>query len=239
MQVLVIGASGLVGGACFKVLSLNKKFNVKGTYRNFTTEKNRFIHFDPMIEESLELLLEKWDAVIHTGALTHVDLCETEIEKSYAQTVHSTDLIIAALKQNNPAAHFIYISTDYVFDGANGPYSENALTNPLNVYGKHKLEAENLALGMRHSAVIRVTNVYGEEERNKNFVSRLIKQLQLNESAILKAPVDQFATPVNAIDIAKMIEIIIEQKAVGIFHAAGYDYYNRYQLIQKGIVIFS
>lgn len=77
----------------------------------------------------------------------------------------------------------VYISTDYVFDGQHGPYQEADAVRPLSIYAKHKLEAEQLVIqASPENLVLRVTNVYGHEERNKNFVSRIVQQCVAGQS---------------------------------------------------------
>ena len=238
MKILVIGASGLVGGACYNLLSRKDGNQVTGTYRSFSPANRQLKFLDSADTNSLEILNEPWEVVIHTGALTNVDLCEQEPEKSYQETFLSTKIIIEKLKDNK-RVHFIYISTDYVFDGVSGPYREDSETNPVNVYGRHKLETEMMILAeLSNSAAVRITNVYGEEARNKNYVARLINQLQNNEKFEIKVPVDQFATPIYSYDVARVIELIIEKGLTGIFHAAGSDYFNRYQLVKKVLEYF-
>ena len=131
-------------------------------------------------------------------------------------------------------ARLVYISTDYVFDGEDGPYSEDADVNPINAYGKHKLEAEQLVLAeVPNSLVIRITNVYGDEERGKNFIARLVTNAIKGEPMDLKLPIDQFATPVNAYDIARVIYLLLRDKKSGIYNASGSDYVNRFQLATR------
>ena len=239
MKILIIGASGLVGGACYNFFYSKYGNSVKGTYRNYISLNRKFEYFDPAQNTSTEILLQNWDVIIHTAALTNVDMCEKEIEISYKETVLSTAIIINKLKLSNPDAIIIYISTDYVFDGRGGPYKEDSIPNPINIYGKHKLESEKMILNNFHnSAIVRVTNVYGEEDRNKNFIARKIMQIKEGGSFEIKASTDQFATPVYAYDIARVIDVIIEKKLVGIFHASGSDYFNRFQLVSKVLEYF-
>ena len=239
MNILIIGASGLVGNACFDLFHSKYGESVKGTYRNYISPKHKFEYFDPSDNVSTDILLQNWDVIINTAALTNVDLCEREIDKSYKETVISTKVIVDKVKIFNHKVKMIYISTDYVFDGVNGPYHEESIPNPINIYGKHKLEAEKLISDNFHNyAIVRITNVYGEEDRNKNFIARLILQLKEANTFEIKTPTDQFATPVYSYDIARVIDVIIEKKQNGIFHAAGSDYFNRFQLVSKVLEYF-
>src|SRR5690606_41675199 len=88
--------------------------------------------------------LWKPDVIVHCGALTHVDYCETNQEESYQKTVVSTHNLVAIAKACG--SRFVYLSTDYVFDGEHGPYRETDPVNPISIYGAHKLQAEQYAL---------------------------------------------------------------------------------------------
>ena len=169
------------------------------------------------------------NVIVHCGALTHVDYCEQNEAESYEKTVVSTQNMIELSKTLN--AKLVFISTDYIFDGNDGPYEETATTNPISIYGKHKLEAEQAVLNANQTnLVLRITNVYGDEERGKNFVSRMIDQIFEQQKLNLRLPIDQYATPINAADIARCLYLLINDGKSGIYNIAGTDYMNRIQL---------
>lgn len=231
MKVLVVGASGLVGAHCFRYFK-EKNIEVVGTYRNFKVANTFF--FDPSLENCFDFLKEnafKPDAIIHCGALTNVDYCEDNQEESYNLTVKSTERITNYCILNK--IKLIYLSTDYVFDGLSGPYLETEHTNPINVYGKHKKEAEKIVQESGNYLIVRITNVYGEEQRSKNFIAHLLNVINSGIDKTFKLPFDQFATPVYAGDIAKMIYLLLVENKNGIYNLSSTDYYSRYQLAKK------
>lgn len=236
MKVLIVGASGLVGGACYKLFEEDGRFEATGTYRTYRGSIPGLHFFDPATEDPFKDLDTNWDFIIHTGALTNVDLCEKEVELSYHSTVLSTKKILDFA--NNIGSKIVYISTDYVFDGSRGPYTEDDPVHPLNMYGKHKLEAEQIVLSGKGSLVVRVTGVYGDEERGKNFIGRLIGMAISKEEHQLLVPQDQFATPINAMDIARAIMQLIKNGKAGIYHLASTDIFSRYQLSKKVLQYF-
>jgi len=237
MKIFIIGASGLVGSHC---LSFFKSigWEVLGTHLNFPTDDTEKFNFS---SDDVEQFLKDFnfipDAIVHCAALTNVDYCEHNIEESYSKTVFPTKKIVEYCQRNQ--TYLAYISTDYVFDGLKGPYTEEAPVNPLNIYGKHKLECEKEVSKLSNHLILRITNVYGEEERSKNFISRLVSDLQNGVQKSLNLPYDQFATPIYAGDIAKMIQRLIEDRKYGIYHLSGSDYYNRYQLAKKILSYFN
>jgi len=232
MNVLIIGASGLVGGNCLKHFSEQAKVRVIGTYFSYQTgELSYFDTLNPENPENFDVDAFSPDVVVHCGALTHVDYCEANVEESYEKTVRSTINVIALCKKFN--AKMVFISTDYVFDGEDGPYDEEAAVNPLGVYAKHKLDAERTVLKeLPESIVIRITNVYGDEERKKNFVIRIIDQILEGQKLTLKLPVDQYATPVNAWDVARAIFLLITDSKSGIYNINSTDFVNRVELVE-------
>lgn len=237
MKVFISGASGLVGGNCLNYFK-SIGWEVIGSHRTFPT--NNTVFFDTLnlaAPENFDLAAYAPDIIIHCGALTHVDYCESNEEESYEKNVIATERLIKMA--NSCKAKFVFLSTDYVFDGQSGPYREDAPVAPLSVYGKHKLKAEELIQEkLDRYLILRVTNVYGDEERNKNFIARIIQQCEEGKSITLKLPYDQFANPTNARDIAKAIVVLLEANKNGIYHIGGTDYMNRISLALKVLQYF-
>lgn len=229
MRVLIIGASGLVGSNCLNYFTKNNHECV-GTYFSYAAKDTVFYDtLSPSNSKNFDIDKLKPEVIIHCGALTHVDYCESHEEESYQQTVQSTQNIIDIARKYS--SKIVFISTDYIFDGNNGPYDEEAQARPISVYGQHKWQAEQLiAHSQLKHIIIRVTNLYGDEERGKNFVSRIIEQIEQGKHLTLKLPIDQYATPVNAKDIARSILLLLEDQKQGIYNIASTDYMNRVQL---------
>ncbi len=227
-KVFIAGASGLVGGACLHYFR-SQGWEVTGSY--FSYPVGDLVYYNTLEPEEKSFDLRGWnpDVIVHCGALTHVDYCETAIEESYLKTVKSTQTLAAEAKALDAA--FVYFSTDYVFDGTAGPYAEDDAVNPLSVYGKHKLEAEEFVLReVEEALVVRVTNIYGDEARGKNFVARIVSQIEEGAALTLKLPYDQFAHPTNAADLARALFLLLRDEKRGIWHLGGTDYMNRVEL---------
>lgn len=236
-KLFISGASGLVGGNCLRYFR-EKGWEVVGSHRTYPTRGT--VYYDTLQPEdpkNFDLFQFAPEVIIHCGALTHVDYCEEHPDESYLKNVTTTKhLFQLALKLK---AKFVFISTDYVFDGKQGPYTEEAATNPLNVYGKHKLETEDFI--REHTEdylIIRATNIYGTEERKKNFIARIVKQCLSGEEVHLKLPYDQFAGPLNALDLAKALALLIENHKRGLYHLCSTDYMNRVSLAKKVLSYF-
>ena len=227
MNILIVGASGLIGGNCYHLLKGTHQ--VYGTHLSFET--NYTFKLNPSSSGDIRLLDKlNLNIIIHTGALTHVDRCETEPELSYKFTVQSTINLVDYAKAKDIT--FLYTSTDYVFDGLDGPYKETDQVNPLSVYGKHKLLAEEyIQKNLSKYFIARITNVYGDELRNKNYVSRTVQALKNGQVLVLEAPYDQFATPVNALDVARVFDLAISNNLRGVYHLGSTDFVSRVQLL--------
>lgn len=237
MRILIIGASGLVGGNCLSYFNA-MGWECLGTHLGFETPHTFYFDTLDLTNPKNPNFQEfKPDYILNCGALTHVDYCEENQNESELKTVIAQRNIIELANSLN--AKLVYISTDYVFDGKTGPYAENDTQNPLSVYGKHKQIAEQETLN--HSPlnlVIRITNVYGDEIRGKNFIARILTQIKNKEKLQLRLPYDQFATPVNALDIAKALYLLINDQKNGVYHISSTDYFNRVQLAQKVLSYF-
>lgn len=229
MKVFIVGASGLVGSNCLRHFTA-QGWEVMGSY--FSYAQDGLVYYNTLEPgHALNFDIKGWnpDVIVHCGALTHVDYCETHEQESYIQTVESTKNIIRLAQECN--ARMVYLGTDYVFDGYKGPYAENAQVMPLSVYGRHKLIAELAVMNEAPKPlVLRVTNVYGDEARGKNFVARIVQQCKEGVKLTLKLPYDQYASPTNAADIARAMFLLLRDGHAGVFHIGGTDYMNRVQL---------
>jgi dTDP-4-dehydrorhamnose reductase len=228
MKVFIAGASGLVGGQCLQYFT-QQGWEVTGSY--FSYPVDGLVYYNTLEADANNFDLVGWkpDVIVHCGALTHVDYCETNVEESYLKTVKSTDTLVQVAKQIGSG--FVYFSTDYVFDGVSGPYKEDDPVHPLSVYGRHKLEGEQLVLReIEQALVLRVTNIYGDEARGKNFVARIVSQIEAGTSLTLKLPYDQFAHPTNAADLARALHLLLRDGKRGVYHLGGTDYMNRVEL---------
>lgn len=237
MKIFIVGASGLVGSNCLNYLS-EKGNECIGTYFSYAAKNTVF--FDTLnLDNPNNFDVDKFqpEVIIHCGALTHVDYCEQNEEESYKYSIVSTENVIQLAKKFS--SRLVFISTDYIFDGKNGPYDEQAIAQPISVYGRHKWEAEQLVRNSQlENIVLRITNVYGDEERGKNFVARIIDQAIHGQHLTLKLPIDQYATPINAADIARALYLLLENQKSGIYNIASTDYMNRVQLALRILKYF-
>jgi dTDP-4-dehydrorhamnose reductase len=172
---------------------------------------------------------EQPDVVVHAAAMTQVDDCELQHEKCFEVNVQGTSQILVDAEL--VCKHFIYVSTDFVFDGEKGNYTEEDEASPLSWYGFTKLQAEAVVESSTIPwAIVRTCLVYGEtvDGTRSNIITWTKKNLE--EGKPIKVVNDQVRTPTYVVDLAKGILLVIEKKATGIFHIAGKDILTPYQM---------
>lgn len=169
--------------------------------------------------------------IINCAAYNNVDLAEKEIEKTY--DINSKAILNLVLISKKINAVLVTYSTDFVFDGLKKtPYTENDITNPINIYGKTKLEGENIALSYDKSFVIRTSWLYGNGNNfNKNIINWIKNMKEIN---IVN---DQISTPTYAYDLAEYTLRLIESKKYGLYHITNRGECSKYEqalyLIEK------
>ncbi len=174
--------------------------------------------------------------IINSAAYTHVDDSETNRETCWNVNVTGVENLAAAAKTVN--ATMVHISTDYVFDGERGDYTEDARPNPLGFYGRSKLAGENAIIGSGVPFVIvRTMVLYGVSEGLKpNFATWLAEQLRLGKPVNIVD--DQFGHPTLVDDLAEAILEIVQLQKTGIFHVAGSECASRYEFALKLAEVF-
>jgi dTDP-4-dehydrorhamnose reductase len=168
--------------------------------------------------------------VVHTAAETDVDRCETDQDLAQRINVGGTANIAAACAR--VGAKLILISTDYVFDGLKGNYSETDTPNPISYYGLTKLEAEKIvASASSESLTIRSSVLYGWHPSKLNFATWILKGL--HEHQTLKVVNDHINSPTFADNLAEAIRKAIEQDSQGVLHVAGSERITRFDFARR------
>jgi dTDP-4-dehydrorhamnose reductase len=227
MKALVIGASGLVGGALLEGLA-QQGSDAIGTYAGHARPGLRPL--DVRDADAVRTLADEVGAaVIYLPAsLTNVDYCETHPEESYAINVAGVRHVVATGRR------MVYFSSDYVFAGDQGPYRESDAVRPLCVYGEHKVQAERALPS--DALILRTTVVYGPEWQGKNFVYRL--RSTLREGRRLRVPHDQIGNPTYAPNLARAALALERKGCAGVYHVAGPTRVSRYEFALAAAEVF-
>ncbi|MDP6878719.1 MAG: dTDP-4-dehydrorhamnose reductase [Candidatus Marinimicrobia bacterium] len=233
-KILVTGAFGQLGTSLCEVLS-NKSILATGRIIT-TTEKYRSVELDITNQKNVEELIHNYkpDIIIHLAAMTDVDGCEKDPEIAFDINVRATENLL-----KNFRGKFIYISTDYVFDGEEGPYSEDDKVNPVSVYGKTKLYGESLIKESDIDWVILRSNIiFSYNDRTKaSFVNWVVDSLKRKQ--IITVVNDQWNNPTWTNDLANVISMIIKKNISGLYHYGGGDFLNRLEFAKMIASAFS
>lgn len=236
-RVLVMGSNGLLGQKVAEML-------VRGTSAVITLssleevpvrvmEPAVYVKADMTSKKEVRQLVAQAepDVIINCAAMTNVDACETERELAWKVNVGGIENIIEASRRTD--ATVVHVSSDYVFDGKTGPYTEEDRPEPLSYYGKTKLAGENALLSSGIKFLIARTMVlYGFATGVKaNFVLWLIQSLE--SGTAVRIVDDQFGNPTLADDLAYGLIRGVELGKTGIFNIAGRDIVSRFEFAQK------
>ena len=242
-KLFVIGIGGLTGS---KLVEIAKNdFEIFGSY-NYRDHKSSFVkgvNLDISNTNKIREILEKIrpDVVINTAGINNVDYCEKHPEEALKINIQAIKEICNITKKID--TKFVQLSSDSVFDGTKqSPYEETDIPNPINYYGKTKLESENIVLGNQNNVVVRASVLYGyllrdlakiesSSKKSINFGQWLIDKLIANEK--VRIITDEYSSPIIADDFARSILHIIKHKENGIFHSAPKLQITRYDFSVK------
>lgn len=238
MKILITGANGFLGYYLVEQL-LTKNCSVTATGKGecrlpFTHDKNfQWLSMDFTDPFSIHDVFEniKPDVVIHAGAMSKPDDCETNQMLAYLVNVEGTVQLL--INSADLKSFFVFLSTDFVFDGERGMYDEDDKPNPVNYYGRTKLEAEEAVKEYEFNwAIARTVLVYGKNHSGHSNILKIVKE-KLEKGEEYSVVDDQLRTPTYVEDLARGIVFIIERKATGIFHLSGKDILTPYQMAIK------
>lgn len=245
MKILITGSNGLLGQKLIKLLLDKGEDTLIATARggNRLPYPETDYVFDQMDITDKQQVLEvvtkhKPEVIIHTAAMTNVDQCETEREACWDQNVDAVNYLIEASAKND--CFLLHLSTDFIFDGEDGPYDEKAKANPVSYYGESKLAAEKLLENSTiNYAIARTVLVYGiAHDMSRSNIILWVKK-SLEEGKEIKVVDDQLRSPTLAEDLAMGCYLIAKQKAPGVFNICGKDLLNPYEMALKTADFFN
>ena len=233
-RVVVTGASGLLGCKLVKALS--------DGYEVIPTHSTHLIHPDSVRMDIVDgkevarvLSSVKPEFVVHAAAETNVDKCETDRELAWSVNAEGTRNIASACGKNG--VKLVYVSTDYVFDGEKGHYTEEDEANPVNYYGVTKLGGERFVRELCEDYIIVRTSVlYGWHPSRVNFATWVIDSLRNGKG--ISVVEDHYNSPTLADNLAEIILRIERMDVAGLYHVAGSERMSRYGFAMKTAEVF-
>ncbi len=237
MRILITGSNGLLGQTLVRYLSKTKHEFLTTARKASVVEKAAWPHaiLDVTDQEEVFKVVDEFkpDSIIHAAAMTHVDQCELNPDQCHSINVKGS--INIGLAAQETGAHLVNISTDFIFDGEKGMYSEEDKPNPLSVYGQSKWEAEKALNAMEGLSLahLRTILVYGVTK----YASRNNIVLWAKENLEQKKPLsiidDQFRAPTFVDDLAQASIFSSKNKVSGTYHTSGPDFLSIYELVLK------
>ena len=226
MKFLVTGSAGLIGSQIVKDL-VQKNHITYSCYHDDKPEHGIPVKLDLTNQDDIVDTIDKIkpDSIIHLAAMTGVDQCETHPDLVMKINANATEIMARqAAKQNT---FFLYISTDYVFDGINGMRKESDTPNPLGFYGKSKLAGE-LALNKLPSSwcIARTSTPFGIHKTKKSFPIWIKENLESKKE--ISVLTDQFTSPTYVPNLSKMLIELATRQIVGLIHTSGTTKISRY-----------
>ncbi|MCE2845610.1 MAG: SDR family oxidoreductase [Sphingobacteriales bacterium] len=244
MNILITGANGLLGQKL--VLRLCTEANVvlfatgRGPCRIRSATGFTYLEADLLDKSTLERLFEEVrpDCVIHTAAMTDVDACERDPAACQLNNTDCVRLLTELCNANG--THFIHLSTDFVFDGRNGPYREEDPIGPLSEYARSKAAAEEV---VREAGIpwtiIRTMIIYGvtDDQQRSNVV--LWTKRSLEEGKDIRVISDQYRGPTLAEDLANACATAALNTVTGLFHVSGREVLSILEIAQRTARFFN
>jgi dTDP-4-dehydrorhamnose reductase len=231
MRVLVTGSTGRIGRALLAVKPVEMETEVLLDPNNRTDSSFPWYRADITDHDKtvMAITCAQPDMVVHLAAMTDVDECERNPVKAYEINCKGARNVAEACAKCG--SRMVYLSTDYVFDGSGGPYTEMDEPNPINVYGLSKLEGERAAVDtLDELAIVRISVPFGRriDSASHNFISRI--QEELSSGNTVKVVIDQKTTPAFLDELAEFIWKVIQNRIKGIIHYGTVDRLSRYEM---------
>jgi dTDP-4-dehydrorhamnose reductase len=233
-KIFITGVNGLLGQKLVAQLIERDTFEIIGCGKGesrIPSSGFKYISLDITEEEKVKEVISqvKPQIIIHGAAMTNVDECELNKEAAYIVNVKATEYLLNAAEEIK--SHFIYVSTDFIFSGNEGPLDEEAVPDPVNYYGETKLEAEKLVQASSTKwSIARTVLVFGiAHDMSRSNIILWVKS-SLEKGKNIQVVDDQYRTPTLAEDLAEGCILIAEKEAEGIFNISGSDFLTPYEM---------
>jgi dTDP-4-dehydrorhamnose reductase len=240
-RILITGSNGMLGQRAVQFYSSKDNIELLATSveEKSVVDSVEYISSDIKDRDNIKKVIHDYcpDFIIHTAAFTNVDLSEKLREDAWKINVKGVEYIAEAARAID--AHIIHISTDYIFDGKNGPYDENATPDPVGYYGRTKLASENtLRISGTFFTILRTNVLYGIAPNSRpDFVRWVINSLSKNEN--IRIVKDQINNPTFIDDLVQGINKIIEFRKTGVYNIGGKEFLSRYDFTLRIADYFS
>lgn len=230
-RIIIAGSNGMLGQ---RLIEFYNKLNDIELISTSVEEKSVFddvdyVQADISNRNEIKKVVYDFcpDFIINAAAYTNVDKSESERELAWKINVKGVEYLSETARVLD--SHLIHISTDYIFDGKNGPYTENDTPNPLGYYARTKLASENtLKISGCKNTILRTNVLYGTAKFSRpDFVKWVVESLRANKE--IRIVDDQINNPTFIDDLVQGINKIVELRKEGIYNIGGNEFLNRYE----------
>jgi dTDP-4-dehydrorhamnose reductase len=234
-RILITGSNGMLGQRAVEFYSSNENVELLATSVEDKSVINsvEYRQCDIKSRECIKKLIYDYcpDFIVHTAAFTNVDLSEKLREDAWRINVKGVEYIAEAARAID--AQIIHISTDYIFDGNNGPYYENDIPNPIGYYGRTKLASENaLRISGTLFTILRTNVLYGiARDSRPDFVRWVVNSLSKKEK--IRIVKDQINNPTFIDDLVQAINKVIDFRKTGVYHIGGKEFLSRFEFTKR------
>ncbi len=230
MKTAIIGASSYIGKNLIDFYRLRYPDCVGTYFKNKKNLKNIFFDLKNSNINNLKLYERGHKSVIISAAIPNIDFCEKNPNLSYKINVEGTLKAINELVKT--PIKIIFLSSDYVFDGKKGSYSESDITNPSTNYGKQKKKVEDEIINLSDKVIIlRLSKVYGLKKGDGTLLDEAANLL--SKKKYISAALDQFFCPIFIDDLVKIIDVVQNNEIFGKLNVCSDEVWSRYNLILK------
>jgi len=230
-KLLITGVSGLLGNNL--AYYFKDKYEILGLYNSHPVIINgiRTEECDITSKDSTKRVICEFNPsiVLHCASLTNVDQCEIDQESARKINILSTKYLVESVIDKD--VKLIYISTDAVYDGVKGNFSENDNITPLNYYGQSKYEGE-LEIAKKDNSLVFRTNIFGWNIQDKKSLGEWILD-ELRANINIKGFEDAYFSSVYTLEFARIIDIAIQKDLSGVYNCGSADTYSKYEFAQK------
>lgn len=236
-KILITGSNGLLGQKLTDLLLQTNDFDFIATGLGPNRHPNKditYLNLNITKKDEVDKIITetKPNFVINTAAMTNVDACEDDKENCDLLNVKAVMYLSKACSKDN--IHLVHLSTDFIFDGKDGPYKEDAKPNPLSYYGESKLKGEKWIQELCSKwSILRTVLVYGiVNDMSRNNIVLWAKDALKNKK-VINVVDDQFRTPTLAEDLAMGCYLACKNEAQGIFNISGKDFMSIFELVER------
>ena len=222
MRTLIVGGSGKIGKL------LNYKHSIKTFYKNRIKNGIKF----NIIHDDFQNLLNKYfiDRVVLLSAISDPDVCFKKKKYSHKINVDCTKKLIDILIEKK--IYFIFFSSEYIYDGKKGNFSEKSKIKPNNLYGKQKFAVEKyIKKNAENFSIFRIGKTYGDRINDKTLISNYLEQL-IKKIFYFNVASDQVFNPLYVKDLKKIVNFFLTKKIHGIYNVGGPQQLSRYKILQ-------